>query len=194
MNKKSAIFLDRDGVIIDDVDLLIDRNMISILPGVPEALGDLHSAGFLLVSVSNQTVIARGLATESAVKAINRQINSLLIKSGGYPMDNFYFCPHHPQAALPRYRIDCECRKPKPGLLLNAAKELNINLKTSYMIGDRISDINAGHAAESKTILVETGRHLKRPIISDHLDLSIKPDYTCANLLQASKIILKVSE
>ena len=183
----TAIFLDRDGVLIEDVHLLTNPGDIRILPGVPQALRSLKEAGFRLIVISNQTVVARGLITEEDVYAINAEMKHLLEEAGGPRLDGFYFCPHHPNATLPVYRVACECRKPRPGLLLlRAVREHDLNLGASFVVGDRITDIIAGARAGCQTVLVETGQHLVPPIeTSEPLDDSVKPDYPCADLSQA---------
>ncbi len=188
MNK--AVFLDRDGVLIEEVHLLTKPEQIRVLPGVAEALQKLKAAGFHLIVVSNQTVISRGLATEAEVKAVNSHMEKLLENAS--LLDGIYICPHHPNATLASYRKNCDCRKPQPGLLLRAAEERAINLKDSFMVGDRITDIIAGARAGCRTILVQTGNHLAPPIETvEPLDETIRPDYVCADLKAAAQWILK---
>jgi len=186
-----AVFLDRDGVLLEDVDLLTDPRRIRILEGVPQTLQRLKQAGFELIVVTNQTVIARGLTTEQGVLEIHSQLEQLIEQAGGPQLDGFYFCPHHPNATLPAFRIDCDCRKPRPGLLLQAARERAIDLKASFMVGDRITDIIAGARAGCRTILVQTGKHLSPPIeTTEPLDRTIRPDHICADLKAAADWIL----
>jgi len=191
----AAIFLDRDGVLIEDVHLLTNSGQIQILEGAPQALRSLKEAGFRLIVISNQTVVARGLLTEQEVYAINAQMEHLLEQAGGPRLDGFFFCPHHPNATLPAYRTSCECRKPRPGLLLRAAREHNLNLSASFAVGDRITDIIAGARAGCRTVLVQTGKHLAPAIETvEPLDRSVHPDYTCANLSEAARWILTVRD
>jgi D-glycero-D-manno-heptose 1,7-bisphosphate phosphatase len=187
-----AVFLDRDGVLIEDINLLTRVDQLRLLPGVPAALRALRGARFRLVVVSNQTVVARGLATEQDVFTLNTCLQRLLIQAGGPPLDAWYFCPHHPQATLPAYRLDCDCRKPKPGLLLRAARDCQLKLSASIMVGDRITDIVAGARAGCRTIMVRTGMHAQPPIeTSEPLDASVQPDYICPNLAAAVRWILQ---
>jgi D-glycero-D-manno-heptose 1,7-bisphosphate phosphatase len=189
---RRAVFLDRDGVLVEDVDLLTRADQLRLLPGVPSALNALQSAGFALVVVSNQPVVARGLATAQEVEAIHAELDGLIHAAGGPAMDRFYFCPHHPKGTLLAYQVDCDCRKPKPGLLLKAARELNLGLRASFMVGDRITDIIAGARAGCRTILVQTGKHLEKPIeTSEPLDTTIEPDYVGADLAAAVEWLLK---
>jgi len=187
-----AIFLDRDGVLIEDVDLLTNSPQIRILDGVASALEILKNAGYKLIVISNQPVVARGLVSEQNVLELQEEIGRRLVGAGAPSLDAFYYCPHHPNATRAEYRVNCGCRKPKPGLLLLAAEEHQIELKRSFMVGDRITDIIAGARAGCRTVLVETGKHLALPIeTSEPLDLSIKPDYSCPNLPTAVKWIME---
>ena len=189
---RSAVFLDRDGVLIKDVHLLTRAGDVRVLPGVPRALAELREAGFKLIVVSNQTVIARGLMDEVEMLKFQRHIGQLIELAGGPPLDAFYFCPHHPRATLPGYRRDCECRKPKPGLFLEAAREHAVDLRSSFAVGDRITDVIAGARAGCRTVQVETGKHLAPPIeTGEPLDLTIEPNHTCADLPAAARWILE---
>lgn len=188
----SAVFLDRDGVLIEDRHLLTDSHSVRILEHVPLALSKLKEIGFKLIVVSNQPVIARGMVTEQEVNAINANMQMLLTQAGGPVLDGVYFCPHHPNANVLKYRKNCKCRKPQPGLLIQAAREHLVNLKTSFMIGDRITDIIAGAKAGCQTIFVQTGQHLAAPIeTAETLDTSIRPDCICADLKAAADWILE---
>ena len=194
MDEGAAIFLDRDGVLIEDVDLLTSPGAIRVLDGVPEALRRLKQAGFRLIVISNQTVVARGLATEADVCAMNAEVERHLMEAGGPRLDGFYFCPHHPRATLLGYRVTCECRKPRPGLLMQAALEHDLDLKSSLVVGDRITDIIAGASVGCRTVLVQTGRHDERPIETVYpLDGCPHPDHVCAGLPQAATWILNAT-
>jgi D-glycero-D-manno-heptose 1,7-bisphosphate phosphatase len=189
-----AVFLDRDGVLIEDVHRLIEPNQLKVLPGVPQALALLHQANFRLVVVSNQSVVARGLATEAQVVAVSDSLQQYLIKVGGPVLDGWYFCPHHPEAEVVAYRVDCQCRKPRPGLLLRASAELGLDLSRSFMVGDRIIDVLAGARAGCGTVLLQTGRHLEPPgATNEPHDPNIKPDQTCADLAAAATWIIQAT-
>jgi D-glycero-D-manno-heptose 1,7-bisphosphate phosphatase len=188
---KAAVFLDRDGVLVQDVDLLVRRADLRLLAGVPAALNQLRQAGYALIVASNQTVVARGLATEAEVSILNEVLQEIILKAGGPLLDGWYFCPHHPNANVPVYRMNCDCRKPQPGLLRRAAGELGLDLSTSFMVGDRITDIIAGARAGCRTVLVETGMHSQPPIETvEPIDLSTQPDHRCASLRDAADWIL----
>lgn len=190
--KDRAVFLDRDGVLIQDVDLLVKSSQVQTLAGVPDALQRLSAAGFRLIVVTNQTVVARGLITEAEVDEINSTILRCLAEHGAPPIDKVYVCPHHPNATLPAYRIECECRKPRPGMLLQAAKDFNLDLKASFLVGDRITDIIAGAKAGCRTVMVESGLHTAPPIQTvEPIDAGVQPDWISPNLPAAVQWILR---
>jgi D-glycero-D-manno-heptose 1,7-bisphosphate phosphatase len=186
-----AIFFDRDGVLNKDIHLLCKIDDVIIPPDTIDAFKLLSGVECKKIVVSNQTVISRGLASENEVDNINQHIDNAILTLTSCKIDRFYTCPHHPDATLEKYRKNCDCRKPKPGMLQEAAEDYDIDLTQSWMIGDRISDIIAGHRAGCRTILIQTGMHKEKPIISDDMDLSISPDYTCNNLHEAVLIIVK---
>lgn len=185
-----AVFLDRDGVLIEDVDLLTEASRIRILPGVPEALARLKGAGYALVVVSNQAVVARGLLEEFQVLDLHQEVERRLMEAGAPALDGFYFCPHHPRATLPRYRTECPCRKPRPGMLVRASEALGIDLASSFMVGDRPTDILAGEAAGCRTVWVETGQHGAPAIETAEVMKAPRPDHVCADLAQGAAWIL----
>ncbi len=151
--KRPAVFLDRDGVICREVDLLHKVEQMELLEGAAEAVREINRSGYLAVVVTNQPVIARNLCSFEELQDIHNRMETLLGEQHAF-LDCIYFCPHHPDKGYPEerveYKIDCDCRKPKPGLLLKAAEDLNIDLGASFMIGDRIQDVKAGEAAGVK--------------------------------------------
>ncbi len=155
-SKRSAVFLDRDGTINVEKNYLHKIEDFEFIPGAQQAIKQLKDAGFLVIVVSNQAGIARGYFDEQAVNVLHDHIQSELATIGT-SIDAFYFCPHHPEEGLGRYKVACECRKGEPGMLLEAAKDHNIDLKKSFMIGDKLADIEAGARAGCKSILVMTG-------------------------------------
>lgn len=188
---KAAVFLDRDGVLVEDVGLLTRAEELRVLPGVPAALSRLRQAGFALVVITNQPVVARGLARESDVQAVHHSLEASLLAAGAPRLDAWYYCPHHPKAEVLAYRVICDCRKPRPGMLRQAARDLGLDLAASFMVGDRITDIAAGASAGCRTVLVETGKHTAAPItLVEPLDPNLAPDHACADLPAATDWIL----
>lgn len=156
---RPAIFMDRDGVICRDVNLLHAPEQLELLPGAAQAIAKINQSGYLAVIVTNQPVIARNLCSLDDLKLIHNRLETLLGQEHAY-VDAIYFCPHHPDRGYPgerpEYKIECECRKPKPGMILQAAKEWNIALPASFMIGDRPTDVEAGNRAGLKaSILIQ---------------------------------------
>ena len=161
-NKQKAIFLDRDGTINKYVGFLRNIDDFELIEGVAEAIKQINQSGYLAIVVTNQPVIARGEVTWEELNKIHKKMATLLGKEGAY-VDGIYICPHHPDKGFegerPEYKIDCDCRKPKPGLLLQAAKDFNIDLSESYMIGDSHRDVEAGeNAGVKKSIKVEENK------------------------------------
>ncbi len=184
---RRAVFLDQDGTIIKYVDLLTDPKKVLLLPKAADAIRKMNKLGFLVLIVTNQPVIARGLMSENGLEKIENRIISLLAKKGA-KSDGILFCPHHPEATLKRYRKKCGCRKPEPGMILKAAKKYNINLKKSFMIGDALIDVVAGHRAGVKSILVKTGPGHER---LDKIYRNERPDFKAKDLMEAVKFICK---
>lgn len=163
-NKQKAIFLDRDGTINKYVGFLRNIDDFELIDGVSEAIKKINQSGYLAIVVTNQPVIARGEVTWEELNEIHKKMETLLGKDGAY-IDGIYICPHHPDKGFegerPEYKFDCECRKPKPGLLLQAAKYFNIDMFQSYMIGDSENDVHAGIKAGCKhSYLIEDGSSL----------------------------------
>ena len=150
-----AVFLDRDGVLIKDVNYLTSTDQIQLLPGVGSALLSLQSS-FSIIVVTNQSGIARGFLTEEDLAGIHSELVKLLAMEGVI-VDVLYYCPHLPEALEPYYRMFCTCRKPNPGMLLRAGKDFGIDLSRSFLVGDRPSDIQAGDAAGVASILLTGG-------------------------------------
>jgi len=156
-NKQKAVFLDRDGTVNKYVGFLQNVDEFELLPGVAEAVKEINTLGYLAIIVTNQPVIARGEVTFRQLKEIHNKMETLLGAGGAY-LDAIYFCPHHPhkgyKGEVPELKMECDCRKPKPGMLLKAAKDFNIDLSQSWMVGDGANDINAGKAAGCRTALI----------------------------------------
>ncbi len=152
------IFLDRDGVINEEVNFLTKKEQLKLIPNAAEAIALLNKEGYKVIVITNQPVIARGMCSEKDIEEIHQELQHLLSEKNAH-IDAFYYCPHHPIVGInPHYTKDCECRKPKPGMILKAKKDFKIpNLSRCFFIGDKIGDIKAGNFAECKTILLETG-------------------------------------
>ncbi len=165
-NKQKAVFLDRDGTINKYVGFLRDINDFELISGVAEAIKKINASGYLAIVVTNQPVIARGEVSFKQLDEIHNKMETLLGLEGAY-LDGIYFCPHHPHSGyegeIPELKFDCDCRKPKPGMLLEAAEDFNIDLSSSWMVGDGENDIKAGKAAGCHTaLLVGDGTDSKR--------------------------------
>ncbi|MBU3917836.1 HAD family hydrolase [bacterium] len=161
MNKRQkAVFLDRDGVLIHEVHYLSRLDQIKLFDDVPDGLIQLKSAGFKLILVTNQSGVARGYFDEKFVHQANDYLNNLLItlKSG---LDAIYYCPHHPEGKPP-YNIACDCRKPAAGMIQKAVKEHNIDSQQSFVIGDKVSDIELAINSDTQGILLKTGHGKKQ--------------------------------
>ncbi|UFS71222.1 D-glycero-beta-D-manno-heptose 1,7-bisphosphate 7-phosphatase [Geomonas sp. RF6] len=156
MGKHRAVFLDRDGTINIEREYLSRVEDFQLVPGVPLALKRLQEAGFLLVVVTNQSGIGRGFYTEGDLERLHQHMVHEL-ESYGAKISACYFCPHHPEHGTGAYRTECDCRKPLPGMLLQASRDLDIDLPRSYMVGDKVADVEAGLKAGCAPMLVLTG-------------------------------------
>ncbi len=157
--RQKAIFLDRDGTINEYVGFLTDIKEFRLLDGVAEAIRKINASGYLAIVVTNQPIIARGEVSFTELQEIHNKMETLLGAEGAY-IDAIYFCPHHPDKGFEgervEYKISCDCRKPKPGMLLKAAEDFNIDLSRSWMVGDGKNDVEAGKNAGCKTVLIGT--------------------------------------
>jgi len=188
-----AVFLDRDGVInryvshpeFGTVDSPARASEFSLFPGVGEAINRLNQLGLLVVVISNQPGIAKRKFTLTQLNAITNKMHASVRSTGGN-IDAVYYCRHHPDSVLPFYRKVCECRKPKPGLLLKAASACNIDISGSYTVGDGVTDILAGAAAGTTTIFVSARKCYVCDELARH---SAKPDFIVRDLGEASDVI-----
>lgn len=188
---RPAIFLDRDGVLIEEVHYLSKVEQVRILPGVVDGLRLLERAGFLLVVVTNQAGVARGYFPEEQVGIIHLHLEDEFARRG-VAISCWKYCPHHPGEGEGDYKVDCSCRKPKPGMLLEAAEELGVDLARSFMVGDKRSDLEAGASAGCRTVLVRTGHGSKE----EHDLLPGLPGFqgACDNFTQCTRLILRTAE
>jgi D-glycero-D-manno-heptose 1,7-bisphosphate phosphatase len=153
---RPALFLDRDGVLNVEVEYLHEPAALVLVPGAAAAVAAVNGLGVPVVVVSNQAGIGRGRYAEAAYHAVQRRLGELLAAAGAR-LDADYHCPHHPEHGVGAYRVACECRKPRPGMLLQAARDLGLDLRRSVLVGDKLSDLGAGRAAGCATVLVRTG-------------------------------------
>lgn len=151
-----AVFIDRDGTLSDEVGYVNHPRRLRLLPHSAEAIRRLNHARIPVVVVTNQSGVARGYFSEEVLAAVNAAMADQLKREGAH-LDALYVCPHHPREGEAPFRTDCECRKPKPGLLLRAAGELDLDLRRSWVVGDKPSDILVGHRVGARTVLVLTG-------------------------------------
>jgi D,D-heptose 1,7-bisphosphate phosphatase len=186
--KKRAIFLDRDGNINKDVGYPDSYKRINIFPYSYEAVRKINKAGFLAVVITNQSGVGRGLIKEETLKGIHEKMKKSFLKNEAH-LDRVYYCPHYIDSSIPKYKKDCRCRKPYPGMALNAAKELDIDLSKSYMIGDKVEDILFGKNINATPILVLTGFGKESRVQLE--EMNIKPAYVAKNLLDAVNWILE---
>jgi len=183
--------MDRDGTIIEDPGYLGDPAGVRLLPKAAAAIRLLNKSGAKVIVVSNQSGVARGFYTEDDVNKVNRRLQEELVARGAV-IDGFYFCPHHPLEGKGSYLLDCQCRKPGPGLLLRAAGEHRIDLARSYMIGNEMCDIGAGANAGCKTILVRNGGEGQESVTQDEGNIS--PDYIVKDIYQAAQQATGINE
>ena len=153
---RSAVFLDRDGTLIEDVGYLDSLTRILLFPWTIDAIRALNRAGLPLVVVTNQSGVARSYFAEAFVQQTHRSLDARLA-AGGARLDAYYYCPHHPEGKLPEYAVACDCRKPRPGLIDRAAHDLNLDPSRSFVVGDRWRDVALARAVGARAVLVRTG-------------------------------------
>lgn len=174
---KPAVFLDRDGVLTEEKSYVCHLKELNIFPYVKECIKQIKEKGYYAIVVTNQSGVARGLFSEEALQ----KMNSVLIKETG--VDAVYYCPHYVNGEVEPYKKECNCRKPKTGMIEKACQDFGIDVEKSYMIGDRASDILLGQNAGIKTILLESGYGTKR------LEQDVKPDYVMEDLREVVLIL-----
>jgi D-glycero-D-manno-heptose 1,7-bisphosphate phosphatase len=195
---KKAVFLDRDGVVNEliyypeqeIIDSPFTPNQFKLFPDTGKAIRLLRESGYLAVLVSNQPGIAKGYLTEASFERIREKMRGDLANSGSM-LDGEYYCLHHPQAVAEKYRVVCDCRKPRPGLLLKAASDLEIDLKQSWMIGDNLSDIKAGREAGCRTVLLGKMKCEMCRLMDEQ---QVRPDKISFGLMEASQYITGTME
>ena len=180
-----AIFLDRDDTLIEDPGYINHPDQVKLLDGVAEALIEFKAMGYKLIVVSNQSGVARGIVTEKVLDQIHNRLKQLLAKKGAH-LDKIYYCPYHPDGDVAKYRKESDWRKPKPGMLLAAADEIDIDFEQSWAIGNSSRDIEAGSQVGCKTILIEHHSYETRMEPNEP-----KPDHRAVNIKEAVNIIKK---
>ena len=184
---RPAVFLDKDGTLIPDIPYNVDPERISLVPGAGEALRDLRDAGYVLCVVSNQSGAARGYFPEPALAGVRERLQSLVERTGA-ELAGCYFCPHHPEGLLPGLALACNCRKPATGLFERAARDLDIDLSRSWMVGDILDDIEAGRRAGLCTVLVDTGNETEWRMCAERT-----PHFRVRSLAEAGALIAKAT-
>ena len=189
LDLQPAVFLDRDGTINEQMGYINHLCRFHLLPGAAEAIKKLNDHKIPVVVVSNQSGLARGYFPEELLTAVHEKMSTLLAEKGAH-VDGIYYCPHHPEAKEERFRESCTCRKPKPGLVLQAAKELNLDPERSFVVGDRWSDIKTAANCGARSILVRTGYGRgDEQYIGPKQD--IQPDHITEDLQEAVDLILE---
>ena len=176
-----TVFLDRDGTVSEEVGYMYDVSLYKVFPWTAEAVKRLNSSGVRVVLATNQSGVERGYFSVDMVHRVHSRLGQELLNAGAH-LDGVYFCPHHPDSG-------CECRKPRPGMLLRAREEMGIDLGMAYMIGDRYTDIRTGHAAGTRTVLVMTGDGSKEHL--EHGQSEIQPDMVADTLSEAVDLVLE---
>ena len=184
---RRAVFIDKDGTLISNVPYNADPDKIVLEYGVPEGLRLLQESGYALIVVSNQAGIAHGYFREEDMRPVIVRVRQLLHEEG-ITLDGFYYCPHHPAGKILAYAISCDCRKPLPGMLLQAAKEMDIFLPESWMIGDILHDVEAGNRAGCRSVLLNKGNET----VWEMNDYN-KPEHIANDMLEAARLIVKHS-
>jgi D-glycero-D-manno-heptose 1,7-bisphosphate phosphatase len=179
-----AVFLDKDGTLVIDVPYNVDPQKIKLAPYATDALKLLQDQGYQLIVISNQSGIARGYFTEADIGPVIMKIDELL-QPAKVNLQDFYYCPHHEHGAVADYAIACNCRKPQPGMLLKAAREHDIDLSNSWMIGDILDDMEAGKKAGCRTILINNGNETEWLLLAER-----KPTFIVNDLKEAAEMIL----
>jgi len=178
-----AVFLDKDGTLVEDVPYNVDPGRVRLMPGAAEGLQLLAAAGFRLFVISNQSGVARGYFAEEALAGVERRLREFLAGEG-VALAGFAWCPHHPQGSVPAYAIACDCRKPSPGLVVRAAREHGLDLARSWFVGDILDDVEAGRRAGCRTVLIDNGRETEWVLTPAR-----EPHYKAADLAEAARII-----
>lgn len=191
MGTRKAVFLDRDGTVSREVGYVNHERRLRLLPGSASAIRKLNDAGLPAVLVTNQAGVARGYFEEPLVHVVHQRLEALLDEEAGARLDGIYFCPHHPDVGKPPWRLDCNCRKPRPGMLLRAAEELDIDLARSYLVSDHIKDVSMAMEAGLTGVMVRTGYGAGLLEYHAH-NWSTRPHHVTDDLAAAVELILEL--
>jgi D-glycero-D-manno-heptose 1,7-bisphosphate phosphatase len=191
MGVKKAVFLDKDGTLIPDIPFNVCTELIQLSENAVEGLQALQQMDFIFVVVSNQPGIAKGLFDHEDIIAVGQRLDELMGNSK-LKLSGFYYCPHQPSALRVMLGLSCKCRKPKPGMLHTAAKELNIDLSESWMIGDILHDIEAGNQAGCKTVLIDNGNETEWVVNTERTPDTLVPDINTAAAYILEMSLLKM--
>jgi D-glycero-D-manno-heptose 1,7-bisphosphate phosphatase len=184
-----AVFLDRDGTLIEERGYLDRMELLSVFPWTADALRLLKRAGYTLVVITNQSAIARGIIDEAFLDEVHRELSARLAR-GGAVIDRYYHCPHLADAPLEQHRLACRCRKPGPGMIEQACREMDLDPSRSFTIGDRGLDVACGIAAGTRTVRVRTGHGMHE---DEESGPAAKPNMILNNLMEAAGWILRNS-
>lgn len=188
MARRPAVFIDRDGTLTEEVGYVNHPSRLKLLPRSAGAVRRLNEAGIAAVMVTNQAGVARGYFSEDVMEAVHQRLVEQLKDAGAY-LDGLYVCPHHPTEGAPPFRADCDCRKPKPGLILRAADDLDLDLGRSSMVGDKASDLVAAKRVGARSILVLSGYGLGEWEYR-RAYFPVMPDHVAADLLDAVEWVM----
>ena len=188
---KRAVFIDRDGTISEEVGYVNHISRFRLFPYAAPALKHLNENGWLAILVTNQAGVARGYFSEDTIQRVHAAMMDRL-ESNGARLDAIYYCAHHPSVGEPPYRVDCECRKPKPGLIARAAQDFDINLAESWMVGDRYSDVELARNAGVKSMFVLSG-YGRGELEHQRAGWMEQPDLVAEDLLTAVRLIISDS-
>jgi D-glycero-D-manno-heptose 1,7-bisphosphate phosphatase len=182
-----GVFLDRDGTINEEIEFLRTPDELRLIPGAGAAIRSLNERHLVTCVISNQSGVARGFLTEADLLPIHERLEKELGRDHAW-LDRIYYCPHHPTEGKPPYNIACDCRKPKTGMLRKGAEELGLDLRRSFVVGDRIVDVQAGQAVGATTILVLTG--YGKTAAEECAEKGVRPDLTAGSIVEAVHFIL----